>query len=698
MPNKVPVEERMVEGGNVSRLIAELRQWHVFRVAATYGVVSWIVVQVVATVGPAFEAPSWVLRVVVLTAIVGFLAIMGVLLFRPRQRAGGQSRIFLSRKARVTAAGGVLLVATLAAGLSIRSLTAPENVSLAVLPFKDLSPAHDKAYFAEGVAEEIQSSLAKQKGIKVLGRTSASQIERDPNPHAVRATLGVTHLLEGTTRADGKHLRVNVRLVETSGGSAVWEEEYSGELTDIFSVQDRIAQAVTQRLRGTFFSEAVHVAEPTSIDAYDAYLAGRALIHQTTKESITRARYMARQIIDAHPDYAPGHALYADATSLLADARYTYGDIPPDKARKIAFAHASEAIRLAPEMADGYGALGLALPSEEAIGPYQKALALDPSRVDVRGRLAIALNDLKRNDDAFEQYRIAADMDPLSQVTLNRYIQALAVSGMAEQAMRATDQFVRRSGLVAEGWRFRGNTYRYLGDEAHHIAARRRALQLDPTLPYQHEWLAQSLHLLGLNDQAAEHRSGLSPYYQMFIADDRGALKERLARDGARGWLTNGIESAVFSLARGRDWSALVAFYDVRPADSRDICVTAPRFTPFLILALKQRGRTGEAQRLIACMQRDITSELHQRHRSPDDSPGEVELVQSSLLALRNDRSALDWLEKAVDRGWFGQYYSGNLADWPQFDSFRLEPGYLAIQKRVDAKIAGERMKVLASR
>lgn len=698
MPNEVSIDERPVSGGDASRLIAELRQWHVFRIAATYGVVSWIVVQVVATIGPAFEVPSWVLRVVVIIAIVGFLVTMGVLLFRPRQAAGSRSRIYLSRTARLTAAGGVLLIAALAVGLSIRSLMAPAKISLAVLPFEDLSPGHDKAYFGAGVAEEIQSSLARQEGIKVLGRTSASQIKRDADPHIVRASLGITHLLEGTTRADGKNLRVNVRLVETSDGSAVWEEEYRGDLTEIFSVQDRIAEAVTQRLRGTFFSEPVKDAEPTSIDAYEGYLAARALIRQTTKDSITRAWRMARVIIDAHPEYAPGQALYADAVSLLANSGTRYGDIPPDKARKIAFAHAKEAIRLAPDRADGYGALGLALPSEQAIAPYKKALSLDPSRVDIRGRLGIALSDLKRNDEAFEQYRIAAEMDPLSPVWLNRYFQALAVSGMSDQAMRGTDQFVQRSGMVAQGWRFRGNTYRYLGEEAQHIAARRKALQLDPTLPYQHEWLAQSLHLLGLDDQAAEHRAGLSPYYQMFLADDRGALEERLAKDGSGAWLSSGFESAVFSLARARDWVALVAFYDVRPADFRNICVIAPRFAPFLILALERRARGGEARRISDCIQRNITGELHQRYRSPDDFPGELELVQSSLLALKNDRRALDWLGRAVDRGWLGQYYSAHLADWPQFDGFRLDPRYLAIQTRIDMKIAGERAKVLASR
>jgi hypothetical protein len=216
-------------------------------------------------------------------------------------------------------------------------------------------------------------------------------------------------------------------------------------------------------------------------------------------------------------------------------------------------------------------------------------------------------------------------------------------------------------------------------------------------LPYQHEWLARSLNFLGLSELAAQQVPELSPYYQMFIADDRGALKKRLAADGAGAWLTNGAESAVFSLARARDWAAVVKFYDVRPVDFKNVCVTAPRFAPFLIMALQQRGRTNEAERLIGCMQADITSELRQRHRCPDDMPGEVELMQASLFALSNDRRAIDWLAKAMERGWFGQYYSANLADWPQFDRFAFDPKYGAIQKRIDSKLAVERAMVLAS-
>ena len=698
MESKVPVESQPVEDRDFSRLMAELRQWHVFRVAAAYGVAAWLLVQVTATVGPAFDLPDWVLRAVVLAVIVGFLATMAFLLFRPRSSGKGRHPTYLSKRARLIAGAGVLLIAAGAGVWSIRTLSAHEQVSLAVLPFADLSPTRDKAYFAEGVAEEILSSLAAEKGIKVLGRTSASKIGRDADPRAVRSSLGVTHLLEGSTRTAGNSLRVNVRLIDTSDGSQVWEEEYNGALADVFRVQDKIATAVVRRVRGTFFGEAVQTATPTSIDAYEGYLAARALIRETTKQSITRAWRTARAIIDSHPDYAPGHALYADATSLLAEGPFTYGDIPPDKARRIAFAHASEAIRLAPRRADGYAALGLALPPQRAVEAFRKALVLDPSRVDVRGRLAISLNELKRNDEAYEQYRLAAEMDPLSQASLNRYAQTLAASGHADDAMRSIDLFERRGGSKAQAWRFRGNTYRYLGDESGHIAARRRALQLDPALPYQDEWLVLALHLLGLDDEAAAHRPKVSKYFQMFTADDRGALRQQLIHDGSRAWNGNGIEVAVFSLARARDWDAISHFYDLRPEDHRDLCIATPPFAPFIIMALERYGRGGEARHLLECTQRQVTSQLGQQYRNPDDAPGELEMTQASLLAVHNDRRALDWLEKAVQRGWLGQYYSSQLADWPQFDALRSDRRYAAIQNRIDAAIARERAEVLAQR
>lgn len=693
MGTNVPVDRQ--SNRNLSCLIAELRQWHVFRVTAAYGVIAWILVQVVATVGPAFDLPRWILRAVILAALVGFLATMAFFLFRPRSVAKGRLPIYLSKRARILAGAVVLLITAAAGAWSIRSLSEREQVSLAVLPFADLSPAHDKAYFAEGVAEEILSSLAAEKDIKVLGRSSARQIERDADPKFIRTSLGVTHLLEGSTRSDGERLRMNVRLIDTSDGSQLWEEEYQGKLADVFAVQDQIASAVVKRLRGTFFESAVKEAPKTSIDAYESYLAARALMREPKKDTLTQAWRIARQIVDTHPDYAPGHALYSSATWLLADDPYSYGDIPADKARRVAITHAREAIRLAPTQADGYAALGLALPPPASFAPLRKAIELDPSRSSMRNNLGIDLNVLGRNDEAFEQYRLGVEIDPLSTAMVNRYVASLAASGQGKEAFRAIDTFVRRGGDKAQAWRFRGFANILLGNESEAIAARLHALSLDPQLPYQAEWLAMGFNFLGFDEQEAHYRPILSPYLQLFLADNRGGLKARVIRDGAKAWSANKFEFAIFSLARSHDWPAIMRVYDVRPPDLRDLCVRPPNVAPFFAMALERQGRRAESAHIVSCVQRNLTRQSAMRFRSPDDAPGEPELWQASLLALRGDHRAFDWLSKAMGRGWMGQYYSGSLSDWPQFDGLRSDPRYIESQRRMDAMIAKERSEVV---
>ena len=114
-------------------------------------------------------------------------------------------------------------------------------------------------------------------------------------------------------------------------------------------------------------------------------------------------------------------------------------------------------------------------------------------------------------------------------------------------------------------------------------------------------------------------------------------------------------------------------------------------------MALQHAGRAAEAQNLLQCIRRQVAKQLGQRFRANDDAPGELEMMQASVLAIRNDPKAIDWLDKAVKRGWLGQYYSSSLADWPQFDRFSADARYTAVQQRLRATIARERAEALAS-
>ena len=695
MRSNGPIGEEEAQG-NFLRLIDELRQWQVFRFAAGYAVVAWLMVQIVATIGPAFDWPNWILRALVLAAICGFLVMMAFLLFRPRSAGKGRQPIYLSRRTRLLAGAGGMLIAAAAGALAIRSLGVREEVSLAVLPFVDLSPARDKAYFAEGVAEEILSSLAGERGITVLGRTSARQIERHPDPHAIRASLGVTHLLEGSSRTDGNALRVNVRLIDTSDGRQVWEEEYQGALADVFKVQDSIATAVVRRLRGTFLIDAVRPAEPTAIDTYQTYLAARAIMRKRTEPALRKALGLARQVVAADPNYAPGRSLYAELVWLLSDDPDAYGTIPAATALRISASHAKAAIRLAPNQADGYAALGLVADGEAAIASLRKAVALDPSRADVRIWLATRLTQALHYDEALPISRDAAAIEPLWPMPIYDLVVRLAVNGQLDEARKLAAQYRARSGDEAQYLRLLFSIEARGLNISSAISAGERALAADPTLPNIRPELLQLYWLLGLNERAVKPLPSLklaTPFY----LEDRNSVQAQIAANGARLWNLPDSGIGFHDLAAVGDWGRLAKLYDQRPTDPQRLCARSVPATQAMVLALRAVGRQQDATDLLGCLRKRLALEIRQKGRFWYAYPGDLEYDQATLAAFSGDKKgALSALGKAVDRGWLGRPYSPRLSDRHQFDGLKTDARYATLQNRINATIARERAETVA--
>lgn len=691
-PNLPPADPRSVR----IRLDA-LRQKSLFRIATAYAVAAWLVIQVAATVAPAFDFSPWWVRAVILLAVLGFIATVGYFGFV--RSADGETANQLKRRNRFAnrATFVALLVAALAGGgyVARQTLFAHEPVSLAVLPFADLSPGRDKAYFAEGIGEQILSALGTEESFKVLGRTSARQLERDPNPADVRRKLGVTHLLEGSARTSGDELRVNVRLIDTGDGSQVWEEEYNGQLADVFAVQDKIAGAVVKRLRGTLINSAGRSAvERPSLDSYETYLAARALIRERSKKTLGEALVLARGLIAADPGYAPGHALFAELTYMSSNKPNAYGDMPYDQARRLALPHAREAIRLAPDKSEGYAALGFVELPLEGVAPLKRAITLDPARAELRIWLGLKLTELGRNDEAFEQYREAASIEPLWPVAINRLAQGLVASGQDDAAAAAVRLYRRRGGSVAQTFRFTALLARARGDFSASTAAERAGLARDPNLPYVADWLVREYHLLGLREEALAMGQGRlgGQYRRLWLSGDREGLRT-LVRNAPAAAVESG--EALFTLGALRDWPIIARLHSLRPPTVGDLCYYHNLLVPQTIMALRETGNIAEGQRLTKCARARVERELAMTMRSPEDDPGGLEMRKASLLALTGDRSAIGWLDRAITRGWLGQYYSGRLSDWPQFDALRGDPQLAKLQRRIDAKVAREKAETL---
>jgi len=680
--------------------LAGVRQSTLFQIAAGYAVGAWIVIQVTATVAPAFELSGWFLRAVILLAVLGFVATVGFFAFvapgRGRQQSGPERR----RTRVVAVAGACALFAALIAGvltIARTTLFGEEQVSLAVLPFADLSPGRDKAYLAEGVAEEILSALGKNSGLKVLGRSSSRALrDKAGDPAAIRASLGITHLLEGSVRAAGSDLRLSVRLIRTADGAQEWAEDYRGTGEDVFALQDKVANAVAKRL-SVMGQETVQTASAqiTSAEAYNRYLAARRIARARNEPELKRAYGLAREVVAAKPDFAPGHALLAELIWLLSDGYNNYGSVPTAKARPIAIAHARKAIQLSPAASEGYAALGYVSPPQESLKPLMRAIELDPSRSELRMWLGISFSQLGRYDEMLEQYREAAAIEPLWFAPLNVLVQGLAAAGHFDEALSVVQRFERRGGAKGQVHRFMAHIARLRPDHSAAILHSRVALAADPKLPYIRRTLATDLYMLGLPQQAPAKIAEEFKFNRLFY-DGRTDEIARLAQsNGDEIWNAPDGEFVVHVLAARRDWAALVALHATAPRDSELLCNGVWQ-GPVFAIALSKAGRSAEAKALLDCNQARLDVESRMKARATDLRATQLEYRRASLMAAKGAHAdSMAWLDKAIAHGWIGRPYSSRLSDYPQFDASQENPKFAALQRRIDATIARERAEVL---
>jgi TolB-like protein len=611
---------------------------------------------------------------------------------RPAPQPAAKPRF--SRNTLVLAALGLLLALAAGAWLVLRQdRAAAATPTIAVLPFADLSPGRDKAYFSEGVAEEILSVLARDPGIRVIGRSSARQFSQSSaDPSSIRQALGVTHVLEGSARAMGDELRMSVRLIDASTSRQVWAEDYQRKLNNVFAVQAEIGQAVAERLRGSLSPKLQDAQlQPTATDTYALYLAARAKMRERTMPALQEALRLARRVIASDPKYASGHALYAETLWLLSEDNY--GRFPMQQVWPIARRHALQAIRLAPGSADGYAALGVVPPPEQAVAALRKAIALDPSRSELRLWLAGALNELGRNDEALEQHRAAAEMEPIWAPAVRNYVQNLASSGRYAEAQDLVNAFERRGGAPAHAALIRSQLAGFAGDLSEALRQSELSIRLDPNIVSGSPLHPFMYHDLGFFGRAAELARG-QPRLQLSVAGRYRELAERVKAEGL--WADSHLIAGLEALSLVRDWRGIADQYDARP-QGLDVCRQNGNQVPILFAkALMVAGRTAEAAQLIRCARQTVALQSGGPVFSPYYAENWLLALEAMILAVEGKGdAALAALRRAVRLGYYAPYGHG-MNFLPLFDPWRNTPAYRALDAELKAKVAAERRETLA--
>jgi serine/threonine-protein kinase len=408
---------------------------------------------------------------------------------------------------------GVLLtlaVAILAAGafayafFFVASPPPPNEKSIAVLPFENLSEEKSSAYFADGIQDEILTRLSKIADLKVISRTSTQRYTHtSQSPSQIAHQLGVANLLEGSVQKTNDQVRVNVQLITAANDTHLWAETYDRKLTDIFMVESDIATTIAKTLQARLTgAEKTAIAKrPTANpEAYELYLKGRFFWNKRTAADLRKAIEYFNQALDKDPSYAPAYAGLTDAYLVLSQ----YGAASPADSFPQAAAAAKKAIELDDTLAEAHTSLACSLAYydfdfEQSLKEFQRAIELDPNYATAHHWLSNGvLSALGQFEPAIAEGKRALELDPLSLI-INTDL--------------GQDFFYAR---------------RY--DEA--IAQLHKTLEMDPRFYFAHWALGAALQLKGqLSEAVAEYNKAVE------LNDDPSVLAllgQAYARTGQR--------------------------------------------------------------------------------------------------------------------------------------------------------------------
>ena len=294
--------------------------------------------------------------------------------------------------------------------------------SIAVLPFENRSRGDEDEYFSDGISEDITSALGKVERLRVAPRSMAFQFKgKRPTPREVGAALNVGHVLEGSVRRSGNRVRINVELIAIDEGYQVWSERYDRVMEDIFEIQDEISEAIVEKLKVKLVGrekELLAKRYTENLQAYNLCLRGRYYWYRRTAETIQKAMEFYEQALGEDPDYALAHSGLADCYNSLG----FYGVLPPSEARLRAEAAASKALEIDADLAAAQVSMGAVeslyhwnwAAGERA---FRRAIELDSSYpVAHMWYSAFVLAPLGRLDEAYSEWKRAAELDPVTPV------------------------------------------------------------------------------------------------------------------------------------------------------------------------------------------------------------------------------------------------------------------------------------------
>ena len=557
-------------------LFSELRRRNVYRIAAAYAVAAWLIIQVVETIFPAFGFDDASTRYTVIALVIGFVPaviIAWAFEFSPEglRRVRGVDPHAPSNPKTHKRLDQVI-IAVLAVAVTYFAIdkfvlnenanapsaapgaTAPIGESIAVMPFVDMSPGGDQAYFSDGIAEEILNLLSRVPELRVVSRSSSfAYRDRNLSARDIAYELNVNYILEGSVRKQGDQLRITAQLIDALTDTHLWSGTFDRAFDDVFAIQDEIAAAVIPALEVELLHE-LPVATEAHPDAYTYYLKCRHHYLQRTSPGLAAAVEHCRKSIDLDSNYAP-------AWINLASAYINQGESGQR------------------DYIEAY---------ELATWAVNQAIAADVELPFAHSARAwIAFNFERDYPKAARHFRIARSLFPNSSVILANASVFAAHLGHLDQAVEMVSRSIALLPSDSIAHSMRGTYLMRLGrlDDAERDFS--EALKLSPGSGYHVANLALLRLLQGRPDEAIEYESDLDdePQRLSVLAMAHSDLGDLAASDSAIETLHGSFaDSFPLKVARAHAWRGETedAFHWLNRAINEGHSIEGIKNDPFL--------------------------------------------------------------------------------------------------------------------
>jgi TolB-like protein/Tfp pilus assembly protein PilF len=580
----------------------ELKQRKVYRVALGYTVVAWLVVQISATVMPAYHAPEWILPVFITAVALGFPVALvlawafevkgGVIEKTPESTVATLSAAN-KRRVWLLAALGLVISAIALGGYSLwhpwrkaatvsqppsAAIPAVREKSIAVLPFENLSRNPDNAYFAEGIKEEVLARLSKVADLKVISIRSTPQLKSSLTELSqIAQKLGVATFLEGSVQRSANEVRVTVQLVKADTDAHLWADTFDRKLTDIFAVESEIAKAVADTLKAKLTGSeerAISVKPTANLEAHQFYLKGRYYWNRRTGGMLKKALEQFEQAVEKDPTYALAYAGLADCYALQEQ----YAGTPSSETLPKARAAVLRALQIDDSLGEAHTSLGyinaLSWQFREAEKEFKRGIELNPNYATAHHWYGLpCLSMLGRLDEAMAEIKRAQQLDPLSPIISTNDGSLYILTGDLNTAVEKLTKVIELDPSFPIAHDFLGWAYLKQGREQEAIAELQKGVAGSGRASQELGFLGYGYGSLGKRAEAMMVLKELQERYArkespaMFLAAVYAGLGEK---DQAFGWLERDFQAG----------TGLLIFITILP--DYDTLRDDPRYTDLL--------------------------------------------------------------------------------------------------------------------